>query len=809
MNGAQLAPSSSQLATRNVNKQRRRGSIGYRRSGEDHNPNLSQSSLRRKSLPMTPGLTPNSTVSGRSTSPDTPSDSMSSSRASSEFFQSQAVSSLLSRIASLEEALAISTAATSPSSDARMSFSIVERLASLEEEDDCVAKKVHIPQPGRQPTDDLIDVIADLKAERDDLNNDIVGWRTRCADLTHSTEALQRRLADERRELLLLHQRLSTVTTDLNDSRSAKLKLEDELVSERAAGAAAIRERQQLEEEVNEERMERIGLEMRAEKERLAWQKERNAWETERKGWFKERIQLEEALKRCEETITSLRAELDDRTRQLERLQGTSTDTMPTSKPRQPWTGGKFAFPAASSPPRSESPEQPRPRTSTGFGGLNAGFKFGGSSAPSSGNSTPRPLSSSPPAEGPIPANPLSSVVEEEDDEGQLASYPDDGDSDDDLSDAGLNSSRSSAVNLNSPIPSPTSAVPVPAVHQHRRSVSRVSNWRFPSPRTLEQRRQVAATTALKEKKDRFFACLEDDEDDQSCAAPPRLLGKPLKSKEHKKLPSGCPAFWLDCDEEDQALKREAPLPSPATTEEEDDTETDSIVSKSPVSTTLSFPLIPRTIVTPASASPSRSSSPVDAPVTISVIPPVTVSVVPPANVPTSAPPSRSTVVRSTLPPAPTAPRVATPVFIPATNPTTPLPAVAFSPAPLTTVPPAPRPSMTIPPSINVANNAVSSAPSPPEKAATASSGYFGRLPTLSSMISWGAPRARTPDSEDAFTTYPATSSSATVPSASSSPSKVLKAQHVDPEVMRERLRLQLEREESCGSCNSRNVLEL
>ncbi|KAG8956641.1 hypothetical protein FRC04_000119 [Tulasnella sp. 424] len=796
MNGSQLAPSLSR-----INKQRRRGSLGYRRSGEDHNPNVAPSStgssLRRQSLPMTPGLTPNSTVSGRSTSPSTPSDSISSSRASSEFFQSQAVTSLLSRIASLEEALALSTAATSPSSDSRLSFPILERLASLEEEEECVVKKPHMSQVGRPSTDELIDVIADLKTERDELNNDIVGWRTRCADLTHSSEALQRRLADERRELLLLHQRLSSVTTDLNDSRSAKLKLEDELVLERASGAAAIRERQRLEEEVNDERMERIGLEMKTEKERLAWQKERNGWETERRGWFEERLQFEASLRRCEETIASLRAELDDTTRELKRLQGVSSDPMTTSKLKQPWTGGKFAFPAAPSPPRSESPEQPRPRTSTGFGGLNAGFKFGGGpSAPSSGNSTPRPLSTSPPADCPVPAKPLGRVAEEED-ENARHSYDDEGDadatypcSDDELSE--VNSARSSAVNLNSPLPSPTSAVPVPAVHQHRRSVSRVTNWRFPSPRTVEQRRHAAANTGLKEKKDRFFACLEDDEEDQHCAAAPRLIGKPMKAKEHKKLPSGCPAFWLDCDDEDQVLKREAPLPSPATTEEEDDTETDSIQSKSPVSTTLSFPLIPRTIVTPASAPNSRSSSPIDAPVAAAVIPPT--------NAPTSTPSSRPVAPRSTSPSAPSAPRVAAPVFIPATHPSmTPLPVATFSPAPLTTVPPAPKPSMTIPPSINVANNAVSSAPISPGQASTkvnaTGSGYFARLPTLSSMISWGSPRVKAPESEDGFTTQPATSSSTAAPSAPSPPPKIFKAKHVDPEVMRERLRLQLERE--------------
>ncbi|KAG8987978.1 hypothetical protein FRB90_003044, partial [Tulasnella sp. 427] len=592
MTGTQSAPSSLQLATINFNKQRRRGSIGYRRSGEDYNlsvtPSSSAAPLRRQSLPMTPGLTPNTAVTCRSNSPTTPSDSISSSRASSEFFQNQAVSSLLCRIASLEEALALSTAATSPSSDAQMSFPSLERLASLEEEDECGIPKAHMSRAGRQSTDDLIDIIAELKAERDELNGDIVGWRTRCADLTHSSEALQRRLADERRELLLLHQRLSSVTADLNESRSAKLKLEDELVMERASSATAISERQQLEEELNDERMERIALEMKSEKERLAWQKERNGWETEREGWFEERAELEETVKRCEDSIASLRAQLDDRTREIERLQGPSNT--PAPPPKQPWTGGKFAFPPPQGPPRSESPpEQPRPRTSTGFGGLNTGFKFGGgSSIPSSSNSAPKPLPYSSATEGLIPPRGLVSVVEDD-------------------------SSRSSAVNLNSPPSSPVSAPAVAPAHQHRRSVSRVANWRFPSPRVLEQRRNATANT-VKEKKDRFFACLEDEEDNQGQTAPMRLIGKPMKPKEHKKLPSGCPAFWLDCDEDEPAVKRVAPLPSPATTEEEDDTETESVLSKSPVSTTLSFPLIPRTIVTPASASNSRASSPVDAP---------------------------------------------------------------------------------------------------------------------------------------------------------------------------------------------------
>jgi hypothetical protein len=53
---------------------------------------------------------------------------------------------------------------------------------------------------GPAPTDEMLSLIADLKAERDELKRDIDGWRTRVADLEKQTSALTHRVDVERRD---------------------------------------------------------------------------------------------------------------------------------------------------------------------------------------------------------------------------------------------------------------------------------------------------------------------------------------------------------------------------------------------------------------------------------------------------------------------------------------------------------------------------------------------------------------------------------------------------------------------------------
>jgi hypothetical protein len=65
-----------------------------------------------------------------------------------------------------------------------------------------------------EPTDEMLRLIADLKAERDELRRDIDGWRTRVADLEHRSGMLALRVDTERREAWIARERLSLLEVE-------------------------------------------------------------------------------------------------------------------------------------------------------------------------------------------------------------------------------------------------------------------------------------------------------------------------------------------------------------------------------------------------------------------------------------------------------------------------------------------------------------------------------------------------------------------------------------------------------------------
>ncbi|KAG8904818.1 hypothetical protein FRB99_001124 [Tulasnella sp. 403] len=825
---ASLPACSSSLMT----QPRRKSSIGYRRTAQDQYtpvsaaPSVPKETTIRQSLPPTPGLTPTSAMTNRSASPSTPSDSISSSRASSEFFQNQAVASLLSRIAILEEALAAQSGKTV--------------VALIEEEEE----KMKAPT-GK---DELIVLITDLKAERDELNNDIAGWRTRCSDLTHAQQMLQRRLADERRELLVLQQRLSSLTSELNTSRVASEKIEEELVLQRAAVEYERRERKKVDDELNDERRDRIGMEMHFDKDRLAWQKERDGWETERQAWGVERRELGDSLTRADRTIAALKAEIEEKNRQIEKMRATP-DAMMTPKARVPFTGAgaRFAFPppipSAVVPPIGEgellggipvSPPAVRPATSTGFGGFNPTFKFGGrrrsSSSVDLSSSHDSPLPQ-PVAEPPSEVSNVLNIVAEEDEEDALRHYEDEEDGDVSFSNEEDDEHPFDAI------PAPTTLPPTPSValspsnsafhsspgvsaspanqHRHRRSISVMATWKFPSPNSMHRMAAKAASNTTKEKPDRFFACLEDEDDAQGSAKPFQLLGKSLKAKEHKKLPSGCPAFWLDCDEEETVVRRELPLPSPSITEEsdvEDKAEVEANFRKGDLlrtnsSSPVPVPLVPRAVISSAASTPTPRTPAPKASLRVSLG--RTSAHDTPSNTPKVAPPVF-------FPAAPT-------VSQPSTNV---VPVPPPSPGPFTTIPPSPRPAMAVPPSINTTAFGSSDSITPnitPSKTSSSTSSitsYFAggapsitsRLQSLGSMIAWsprsskffgGSSVAVESSDERRCASMTGSPAKSEVQSSASASSVAARPKHVDPSVARERLRRQLEREDQTSSTDS------
>jgi hypothetical protein len=90
----------------------------------------------------------------------------------------------------------------------------------------------------------LESTVADLTGERDSLQEDIVGWRTRCADLERAVEAHRSKLDEERRENMvarekvrklgdLLAEREGTGAAELAEMREQIFRMANELEKER------------------------------------------------------------------------------------------------------------------------------------------------------------------------------------------------------------------------------------------------------------------------------------------------------------------------------------------------------------------------------------------------------------------------------------------------------------------------------------------------------------------------------------------------------------------------------------------------
>lgn len=142
----------------------------------------------------TPALTP--TIEKRPISTTSSSSLASiSDRSMSEteqHFLYQAHATLVQRITDLERALAASQPRSRPGSCAsNVSATSTMSISSVVEE----------------PSDEMLQLIADLKAERDELNRDVEGWRARVTDLEKQLGVLSQRVDLERREAWVARQR--------------------------------------------------------------------------------------------------------------------------------------------------------------------------------------------------------------------------------------------------------------------------------------------------------------------------------------------------------------------------------------------------------------------------------------------------------------------------------------------------------------------------------------------------------------------------------------------------------------------------
>lgn len=180
---------------------KRQSSISYIRSGSSSVP---PTGFTVASLP-TPGATPTSERRQSISSASDADSTIGTDRrtASEEIFIHQSHASLLARIAELERALQLRP-----------------RSRPVSAQSDVSTRS--------EPRDEVLQLVADLKAERDELNRDIDGWRQRVKDLEHAKTVLERRLEAERREGWLRGEKLGILEVEKETlCRQLKLKEED------------------------------------------------------------------------------------------------------------------------------------------------------------------------------------------------------------------------------------------------------------------------------------------------------------------------------------------------------------------------------------------------------------------------------------------------------------------------------------------------------------------------------------------------------------------------------------------------------
>jgi hypothetical protein len=142
-----------------------------------------KSAVNSYGLP-TPEMTP---ISDRRLSQDSSSSGSCSSRSlstSEQHFLYQAHNALVQRISDLERALSARPRSRPQSSDSDSSAQ------------------------NETPSNEMLQLVADLKAERDELKKDVDGWRTRVADFEQQIALLMKRVENERREAWVARERM-------------------------------------------------------------------------------------------------------------------------------------------------------------------------------------------------------------------------------------------------------------------------------------------------------------------------------------------------------------------------------------------------------------------------------------------------------------------------------------------------------------------------------------------------------------------------------------------------------------------------
>ena len=209
-------------------KKTRRSSISYKRSSSHGGVTVNYSGL------PTPEMTP--TVPRRHSN----AESASNASVEDEFFpapptQSRPLSTseqhflfkshnaLLARITDLERALSVrrreSNGYANSNGGSSRPLSVVSTMSTSD-----------MGSSNGEPSDEMLCLITDLKAERDELKRDVDGWRMRVADLESQIGVFAKRVENERREAWVARSRVGLLEVE-KGALSKKLEAVDQLIA--------------------------------------------------------------------------------------------------------------------------------------------------------------------------------------------------------------------------------------------------------------------------------------------------------------------------------------------------------------------------------------------------------------------------------------------------------------------------------------------------------------------------------------------------------------------------------------------------
>ena len=196
---------------------KRRSSIAYKRSAE---------SIPRDLFPLpTPETTPTERRFSFASDQETPIEQPLSVADQHFLFRSHRV--LLSRITELERTLK-----NQASRSRHISYASEPSPAASE------------------PSDEMLQLISDLKAERDELKRDVDGWRQRVADSDKQASMLARRIESERRDAWVARSRLGLLEVEKSSLEKSMQVKAAALSQSMAENETLIRERDGMKDEI-------------------------------------------------------------------------------------------------------------------------------------------------------------------------------------------------------------------------------------------------------------------------------------------------------------------------------------------------------------------------------------------------------------------------------------------------------------------------------------------------------------------------------------------------------------------------------